>query len=158
MKREGRQGVLRFREIVRGDVPALFAVRVATRENAYTREELRGLGITEGSVTAMIGSSHRGWLCEDEGRAVGFAMGNRGTGEMWVIAVLPGYEGLGIGRRLLGLVEDWFWSEGWTEIWLTTDLDPKFRAYGFYRKMGWLDRDIRDGLRYMRKPRPDPAK
>ena len=150
--------MLQFREIEPGDVPALITVRVATRENAYTREQLEGLGITESSVTDMIGTSHRGWLCEDGGRVAGFAMGNRRTGEMWVIAILPEYEDRGIGRRLLGLVEDWLWSEGWEEIWLTTDVDPALRAYGFYRKMGWVDLHIRQGLRYMLKASPTAGK
>jgi ribosomal protein S18 acetylase RimI-like enzyme len=52
---------------------------------------------------------------------------------MWVIAVLKEYEGNGIGRRLLRLVEDWLFSEGWDELWLTTDRDETLRAVGFYR-------------------------
>jgi len=144
-----------FREIVHGDVPAIFKVRVATRENAYTMEELQGLGITVNSVSAMIDTTHRGWLCEDDDLVVGFAMGNRKTGEMWVIAVLPEYEGRGIGAKLLAFVETWLWSEGWCKIWLTTDIDPTLRAYGFYRNQGWLDHEIRNDLRYMRKAVPN---
>ncbi len=147
--------MLHFREITRGDIPTLFRVRVATRENAYTREELQGLGITVSSVSAMIDTTHRGWLCEDDNKVVGFAMGNRKSGEMWVIAVLPEYEGRGIGSQLLAFVEDWLWSEGWREIWLTTDVNPTLRAYGFYRNQGWLDHEIRDDVRYMRKAIPN---
>lgn len=142
------------REITQEDVSPLFVVRVATRENAYTMEELERLGITEQSVSSMLGASHRGWLCEDAGRVVAFAMGNRENGEMWVIAVLPEYEGRGIGARLLTQVEDWLWFEGWNRIWLTTDIDPSLRAYGFYLRQGWIDWKICDGLRYMRKINP----
>jgi GNAT superfamily N-acetyltransferase len=130
-------------------------VRAATRENALTREQLAALGITEDSVLAMLGTTHRGWLCEEDGRVVGFAMGDRGTGEMWVIAVLPDHEGKGIGAGLLTRVEDWLWSEGWREIWLTTDVDPALRAYGFYQRQGWADHEIKDGMRYMRKANPN---
>ena len=66
-------------------------------------------------------------------------MGNKETGEMWVIAVLREYEGRGIGRQLLRLVEEWLYSQGWKEVWLTTDPDENFRAVGFYRHEG-LDR------------------
>ncbi|HEY7727980.1 MAG TPA: GNAT family N-acetyltransferase [Candidatus Eisenbacteria bacterium] len=144
-----------YREIGERDVPALFSVRVATRENALSLDELARLGITEASVLSMLRTTHRGWLCEENGRVVAFAMGNRETGEMWVIAVLPDRERRGIGAALLTRVESWLWSEGWTEIWLTTDVDPSLRAYGFYRRQGWMDREIKNGLRYMRKENPN---
>ena len=144
-----------FREITKKDVPALFVVRVATRENALSLEELRKLGITEASVREMLEATHRGWLCEDGGKVVGFAMGDSGKGEVWVIALLPEYEGRGIGARLMTLVEDWLWSGGWDEIWLTTDVDTKLRAYGFYRKLGWTDSEISEGLRFMKKRNPN---
>lgn len=140
-----------FREIRTEDIPALFAVRVATRENAYTREELHALGITEDSVKERLVTSHAGWLCEVDGRVVGFSMADKRTGEMWVIAVLPAFEGKGVGARLLHLAERWLWTQGWREAWLTTSVDPAPRAYGFYRRQGWEDHEIRDGLRYMRK-------
>ncbi|MEQ8186619.1 MAG: hypothetical protein ABRQ39_01505 [Candidatus Eremiobacterota bacterium] len=41
--------MLNFREITKNDIPALFAVRVATHENRLTMEELSSLGITEES-------------------------------------------------------------------------------------------------------------
>jgi len=142
-----------FREITVQDVPELFAVRVATRENALSMAELKRLGITEATVTDMIGTSHRGWLCELEGRVAGFAMGNRHNGEMWVVALRPEFEGRGLGAELLTRVENWLWAEGWERIWLTTDLDPNLRAYGFYLHQGWTDWRICDGLRYMQKTR-----
>jgi ribosomal protein S18 acetylase RimI-like enzyme len=146
---------MRFREIEERDVTDLFAVRVATRENALSRRELAALGINQNSLLAMLGATHRGWLCEEDHQVVGFAIGNRENGEMWVIALLPDYEGRGIGAELLTRVEDWLWTEGWTEIWLTTDVDPTLRAYGFYRKQGWVDHEIKDNLRYMKKTNPN---
>jgi GNAT superfamily N-acetyltransferase len=142
---------MRFRELTQADVPALFPVRGATRENSLSREELADLGITEASVSAMLDITHRGWLCEMDARVVGFAMGNRRNGEIWVIAVLPDYESRGIGKELLRRVDDWLWSEGWPEIWLATGVEPTTRCHGFYRHQGWADREIRDGTRYMEK-------
>ena len=133
----------------------LFVVRAATRENALSREQLAGLGITEASVRALMQRTHRGWLCEDNGRIVGFAMGNGETGEVWVIAVLPEFCGRGIGGRLLDSVEDWFWSLGREEAWLTTDVDTSLRAYGFYVHQGWSDSKLKDGNRYMSKRNPN---
>jgi ribosomal protein S18 acetylase RimI-like enzyme len=140
-----------FREITEDDIPDLFAVRVATHENALSREELSSLGITEESVRDKLRGSFRGWLCEVDHEVIGFAMGDRSTGELWVIAVLPECVGKGIGSRLLTLVENWLRESGCSRLWLTTDLDTTLKAYSFYRRHGWVDDRIADGIRYMVK-------
>ena len=140
-----------IREIEKQDVHDLFVVRTKTRENNMTLDELEKLGITEKSVTEMLNNTHRGWLCKVDGKVVGFSMGNKTNGEMWVIAILPEYEEKGIGAKIITEVENWLFSEGWNEIWLTTDVDESLRAYGFYKKQGWVDNKIEDGLRYMKK-------
>ncbi|ACB77417.1 GNAT family N-acetyltransferase [Opitutus terrae] len=140
-----------IRPIEPSDIPALFAVRVATDENRLTREQLALLGITEASVLQRMHGTFRGWLCECDGRVVGFAMGDRATGEMWVIAVLPDYIKRGFGSQLLRAVEDWLARAGCTELWLTTGSDPQLRAYAFYRHRGWEDWKIENRVRYLRK-------
>ena len=65
------------------------------------------------------------------------------------VAVVTG-SGRGIGKALLTRIEEWLWSEGWKEIWLTTDLDETDRAVGFYRHLGWKDWKIEKD-RYMKK-------
>ena len=144
-----------FREITIEDIPALFEVRTQTDENRLTLEELHSLGIDEKSVKERMETTFKGWLCEFEGRVVGFAMGNRATGELWVIAVLPGYTCRGIGKRLLDLVEEWLFAQGCKRLWLTTDIDTTLRAYSFYLHNGWFDDRIEDGLRYMYKENRD---
>jgi ribosomal protein S18 acetylase RimI-like enzyme len=140
---------VKFREIDAADVPALFCVRQSTRENAMTLEELQRLGINPQSVTESLGQSTKGWVCDDSGRVVAFSMADRATGEFLVIAVLPEYEGEGIGGRLMTLAEEWLAASGCKRAWLTTDLDATLRAYGFYRKRGWTDWKIERGLRWM---------
>jgi len=149
---------MKYREIEVSDIPAIFRVRVATWHNDRGEEQMTAMGITHESVQGMLESgSHRGWLCEDEGNAVGFTMGNKTNGEMWVIAVLKEFEGKGVGRKLMSLVEEWLWSENWKEIWLTTDPDETVRAVGFYRHLGWEDWKLeRD--RYMRKRNPEQGR
>ena len=93
-------GTTNFREVTAADIPQLFGVRTATHENRLSREELMAMGITEESVAAKLTGTFKGWLCKAEGRAVGFAMGNKSTGEMWVIAALREYVGQGIGATL----------------------------------------------------------
>jgi GNAT superfamily N-acetyltransferase len=143
-----------YRPITPEDVPDLFAVRVATHENRLTLDELADLGITTATVRQKLAGSYAGWLCESDGRVVGFAMGDCATGELWVIAVLPEYIGRGIGGELLQRVEAWLFAQGCNRLWLTTDIDPSLKAYGFYRRHGWEDDRIADGLRYMVKHAP----
>jgi ribosomal protein S18 acetylase RimI-like enzyme len=140
---------LRFREITAADVPALFYVRPRTRQNALSFEELQRLGINPQSVTESLEKTTKGWLCEDSGRVVAFSMADRATGEFLVIAVLPDYEGKGIGGKLMASAEEWLAASGCKRAWLSTDLDIRLRAYGFYRKLGWTDWKIERGNRYM---------
>ena len=128
-------------------------MRAATDENRLTLDRLAALGINEKSVREKLLSSHQGWLCEEQGSVVGFAMGDRSSGEMWVIAVLPTHIRRGIGGALLEQVETWLFSEGCSSLWLTTDVDTRLRAYAFYKEHGWRDWKIENGLRYMKKMR-----
>jgi ribosomal protein S18 acetylase RimI-like enzyme len=98
---------MNFREITEADTPALFAVRTATHENRLTHEELQVMGITEETIKEKMVGSFKEWLCEVQEQVVGFAIGDKATGELWVIAVLPDYIGQGIGATLLGLVKKW---------------------------------------------------
>jgi GNAT superfamily N-acetyltransferase len=140
---------LLFREIGVADIPGLFFVRTRTRENTYTLDQLRRIGITPASVEQRLSGSFKGWLCAAQDRVVAFCMADAATGELWVIAVLPEFEGRGIGGRLMGLAEQWLWQSGCVRAWLTTDLDPGLRAYGFYRHRGWSDWKVEDGLRWL---------
>ncbi len=129
---------LRYREMTVEDLPAAFEVRFSTIENAITMEELEeDYGITPESLAESLKTHVRGWLCEESGKVVGFAMGDRANGEVQVVAVRPGHEGKGIGRTLLDLVRDWLFAEGYDEIWLYANPDPNTRAHGFYRGLGW---------------------
>lgn len=90
-----------IREIEVKDIPALFVVRPQTRENAMTVKELASIGITPDSMVEAINDYHRGWLCEDNGQVVGFAMGDSNNAEFTVMAMLPDYGDKGIGGKLL---------------------------------------------------------
>ena len=139
----------RFRDITVADIPSLFFVRTRTRENRYTLEQLHDLDITPASVERKLATACKGWLCTVEDQVVGFCMADSAEGELWVIAVLPDYEGRGIGAGLMDLAEQWLWESGCTRAWLTTAVDPTLRAYGFYRHRGWTDWKKDDGLRWL---------
>ncbi len=129
---------LSYRQMNLDDLPAAFSVRLSTVENAITIERLEtDYDITPESLAEAMKSQVKGRLCEDYELVVGFSMGDSSTGEVQVVAVLPDYEGNGIGRTLLTQIQNWLFSEGHEEIWLITTPDPGTRAYGFYRKLGW---------------------
>jgi ribosomal protein S18 acetylase RimI-like enzyme len=138
--------MLSYRPMTAADLTAAFDVRLATVENAVTMEELaEDYGITPESLAAAMETHVQGWLCEDGGRAVGFAMGDRSNGEVQVVAVLPSHEGRGIGKALLLAVQDWLFAEGHEEIWLGANPDPAVRASGFYRRLGWRRTGVMKG-------------
>lgn len=129
---------LTYREMTAADLPAIFALRLSTNENAVTMAELEEVyGVTPASLAEGLKSRLKGWLCEEEGKALGFAMGDRENGEVQVVAVLPGVEGRGIGRVVLAHVSAWLFGAGHQEIWLLANPDPEIRATGFYRRLGW---------------------
>ena len=144
---------MNYRQIEPKDLSELIELRGATRENAVNREQLRGIGITEESTTALLLTTHRGWLCEADGKFVGFAIGDGKIGELWVLAVLPDFEDKGIGSKLLALTEEWMWSLGWKELFLHANPDPKVKASHFYRRRGWTDFETTEGKLYMKKQR-----
>lgn len=128
---------MNLRPIEPHDLNALFDLRAATRENSFSRDALRQIGITEESMSQLLRTTHRGWLCEEREGIIGFAIGDGNTGELSVIAVLPGSEGRGVGSRLLAVVEQWLFSRGHAELWLWTSSDPQKRAFPFYIRHGW---------------------
>jgi ribosomal protein S18 acetylase RimI-like enzyme len=139
-----------IRPVTVSDIPQLFLVRPRTRENALTIAELRNLGITPESVAGWLESSTSGWAWEaSAGEVVGFCMADRNTCELLVIALLPEYEGRGIGGQLMQYAESWLAQSGCSRAWLKTDVNPSLRAYGFYRHRGWTDWKIEQGLRWM---------
>jgi GNAT superfamily N-acetyltransferase len=129
---------LAFRRTQPSDVEELFSIRARTRENPISKDRLASLGITPESSAATIASGRmRGWVCLDGANPVGFCNGDSETGEVLVLAVLPEYEGRGIGKRLLSYVIEWLRSVGFSKIWLAATPDPRIRAHGFYRSLGW---------------------
>jgi GNAT superfamily N-acetyltransferase len=129
---------LTFREAAPSDLDALFLVRASTRENAIPRDYLESIGITEAAWAASLASgAERTWVCLDGDTPVAFCGASAVNGEVSVIAVLPEYEGRGIGKRLLQGAVEWLRSRGWRRAWLAASPDPAGRAHGFYRSEGW---------------------
>jgi ribosomal protein S18 acetylase RimI-like enzyme len=146
---------IRFREMERRDIATCIKIRASTNESRFSMDALTKAGINEESLAGMLDTTHRGWVGEVDGQVVGFGMGNRSNGEFWVVAVLPEYEGRGIGKSLTELTQEWLFASGCAELWLWTSPDPSTRAYGLYKKLGWEDCGIQRGQRIMKLRRQD---
>lgn len=130
---------LEFRETRLTDIDALFDLRGCTRQNPLSREALAQLGITpESTAKDLTAGNIWGAVCTHDNQIVGFCTGDVHTGEILVLAVLPDYEGRGVGRQLLSRVIDRLQAAGARRIWLVASADPTVRAHGFYRALGWL--------------------
>jgi GNAT superfamily N-acetyltransferase len=119
-----------MRQARAADAAAMHRVRMSVAENRLT-----SVVLTEHDYVAALEDGGRGWVVEEEGKIVGFAVGNAKTGNIWALFVEPGYEGRGYGRQLHDAMVTWLWTQGSSQLWLTTERDT--RAERFYREAGW---------------------
>ena len=127
-----------YRRAVPDDTSTCIVLRGMTRENAFSVEQLAALGITlESWRSAIADGSLPGHVAIFDGRIVGYCFGERETGEIAVLALLPEHEGQGVGRALLNLVIADFKEFGLGRLFLSCSSDPAVRSYGFYRHLGW---------------------
>lgn len=127
-----------YRPAVPEDTAHCIAIRGKTRENAISAEQLVAKGITLDSWAQDIGSGNLwGLVCLADQEMVGYCFCCRLTGEIVVLALLPDWEALGIGKRLLLGVIDILHGDGFERLFLGCSSDPNCRSYGFYRHLGW---------------------
>jgi GNAT superfamily N-acetyltransferase len=121
-------GVLR--QATRDDLAGIWRVRYAVRENPLTPGR-----IPDDEVVARLETSGRGWVVEEGGSIVAFAIGDAADANLWALFVDPAVEGRGYGSLLHDTLVDWLWSRGLPLLWLTTGASTKAR--GFYERRGW---------------------
>jgi len=129
---------LTHRPAVPDDAAACIHLRGRTRQNAIRAERLAALGITPASWADGIRSGATpGHVCLQGTVLLGCCFGDRDTGEVVVLALLPEVEGLGLGRDLLGRMVAQLAGLGWRRLFLGCSTDPASRSHGFYRHLGW---------------------
>lgn len=127
------RGAATLRQAVRADVPAIQRVRRSVSENRLTSTV-----ITDADVIHAIEATGRGWVIEQDGEVIAFAVGNAENGNIWALFVDPAHERRGYGRRLHDEMVAWLRSRGRRNLWLTTQAGT--RAQRFYEAAGWTNR------------------
>ena len=122
-----------FRETQITDIPQIQEVRNSVTENTLSDPAL----VPDSDVEDYITRRGKGWICQENGKVVGFSIVSVIDKNVWALFVQPGYDKLGIGRRLHDDMLDWYFGQTNETIWLGTA--PGTRAEQFYRKAGWTE-------------------
>lgn len=129
---------IEFRAAGPDDVLECIQVRGLTRENPISVSRLASMGITHASwCQSVCDLSLTGVVCVAGGQIIGYCFGGRHSGEIVVLALLPAFEGRGIGRALLAQVMSELAAQGHRRMFLGCSPDPGRRSFGFYRHLGW---------------------
>jgi GNAT superfamily N-acetyltransferase len=130
---------LMYRPATPADIPVCLELRGKTRENAISAERLANMGITVESWARDVSSGTLpGYVCTDQEAIAGYCFGDKASGEVVVLALLPAFECRGVGRHLLGLVVEHLRLLGHRRLFLGCSADPSTRSHGFYRHLGWV--------------------
>jgi N-acetylglutamate synthase-like GNAT family acetyltransferase len=71
-------------------------------------------------------------------------LADKNSGEIIVVAIMPDYEGHGVGKQLLQLTLNDLKELGYKRSFLGCNSNPESRSYGFYRHLGWISTGERD--------------
>ena len=130
---------LTYRHALPSDIASCIELRGKTRENAVSVTRLEQLGVTHSSWSADVANGDLpGYVCLEHEQLVGYCFADKRTGEIVVLALLPKWEGQGLGRTLLGMMVKDLAEFGFRRLFLGCSTDPRVRSYGFYRHLGWI--------------------
>ena len=129
---------IRYRKVDHSDLFTLKHIRDNVRENA-----LVSLRIDLEDYERAMFKDGTGWVCEVDGKVVGFVCGRLVQGDIWALFLDAKFEGRGIGNQLMQLIETWMFSQGLDTIVLSTD--PGTRAQRLYERRGWKNAGLNEG-------------
>ena len=122
-----------FREGGINDISQIQFVRNAVKENRLSDPAL----VPDEDVEEYMTKRGKCWVCETDKTIVGFAMVDLTGNNVWALFVHPGFEAMGIGKKLHLMMMDWYFVHTKEKIWLGTA--PNSRAEKFYRMQGWTE-------------------
>lgn len=128
-----------FREANSNDIKQIQIVRNLVKENQLSNPAL----VPDEDVEDYIMRRGKGWVCEVDGRIVGFSIVSVIDTNVWALFIEPGFDKQGIGKRLHDIMMDWYFTQTDKTIWLSTA--PGTRAESFYHKAGWTKTGITKG-------------
>ena len=120
-----------YRQAEISDIPQIQIVRHSVKENTLSNPLL----VTDADCEEFLTERGRGWVCEIDGKIVGFSIVDLQENNVWALFLRPAFEGKGIGKALHRLMMDWYFNQTKEMIWLGTA--PNTRAEKFYEKQGW---------------------
>ena len=121
-----------IRTAERSDIPRIFEIRAAVRENKLSNPEL----VTPADCEWFIDNSAF-WLWVEDEDVQGFSAADPRDGTIFALFIHPDYEGRGIARKLLPLACETLRAAHHNSATLTTDAGT--RAEMFYRQDGWTE-------------------
>jgi GNAT superfamily N-acetyltransferase len=127
-----------IREAIYRDIAGMREVRAAVTENMISDSTL----LPPKLYRRYLNHIGRGWVCDIDGEIVGFSVACLQDSSIWALFVKPGWEGHGIGKRLLKMATDWLFENGVREISLGTEINT--RADRFYQMQGWKRGQLRE--------------
>lgn len=115
------------------DIPQIQVVRNLVKENRLSDPNL----VPDSDVEDYLFRRGKGWVCEIDNRVVGFAIADLVDNNIWALFVHPGFEKMGIGKKLHNEMMNWYFNQTNKTVWLGTA--PDTRAERFYREAGWKE-------------------
>jgi len=125
-----------FRDAQLTDISQIQIVRNAVKENRLSAPSL----VTDEDCKNYLLNRGKGWVCDEEGKVVGFAIVDLQDHNVWALFVHPEFENKGIGKNLHDTMLDWYFTKTDLTIWLGTA--PNTKAERFYRNAGWKETGI----------------
>lgn len=125
-----------FREANTSDIKQIQVVRNAVKENVLSNPGL----VTDRDCVEYLTLRGKGWVCEQDGTIIGFAIADLIDNNIWALFIHPDYEGKGIGKKLHSMMLGWYFEQKKENVWLSTS--PGTRAEKFYRMQGWRETGV----------------
>lgn len=120
-----------FRTAEIKDIKQMQIVRHLVKENTLSNPAL----VPDKDVAYYISEKGKGWVCEAEGKILGFAIVDILEHSIWALFVDPEYAEKGIGKELHRLMILWYFEQTKETVVLGTE--PNTRAEKFYQLQGW---------------------